>query len=249
MLKFFRTIRKKLIEQNKVRNYFFYAIGEILLVVIGILIALQVNNWNEERKAKLQNHRFLASLSEELSNNIEILTAYEIRLQKIADDTYRYLEIINGNNIPHDTTIVNLTRDVGPIFKIEISKTAINDIIRSGSLDEIEDSHLKKSIQLIPIQNEDLENRQNTLENLWLSSIGPYYHKNSSLISMFPNIGGYDLPESKYAIDINAFYKNRDFTNILVARLNLLSRIKRLTSDAVEGLTNINNDINKHINK
>jgi hypothetical protein len=47
MLKFFRTIRKKLIEQNNVRKYMLYAIGEILLVVIGIFIALQVNNWNE----------------------------------------------------------------------------------------------------------------------------------------------------------------------------------------------------------
>jgi len=49
MLKFFRTIRKKLIEEDNVRKYLLYAIGEILLVVIGILIALQVNNWNEAR--------------------------------------------------------------------------------------------------------------------------------------------------------------------------------------------------------
>jgi hypothetical protein len=47
MLKFFRTIRKKLIEEYNVRKYLLYAIGEILLVVIGILIALQVNNWND----------------------------------------------------------------------------------------------------------------------------------------------------------------------------------------------------------
>jgi len=53
MLKFFRTIRKKLIEEDNVRKYLLYAIGEILLVVIGILIALQVNNWNEERKLNL----------------------------------------------------------------------------------------------------------------------------------------------------------------------------------------------------
>jgi len=50
MLKFFRKIRKKLIEQQNVRKYTLYAIGEILLVVFGILIALQINNWNEERK-------------------------------------------------------------------------------------------------------------------------------------------------------------------------------------------------------
>ena len=66
MLKFFRTIRKKLIEQSKVRNYFFYAIGEILLVVIGILIALQVNNWNEERKLNLLEVSYYESLLQDL---------------------------------------------------------------------------------------------------------------------------------------------------------------------------------------
>jgi len=49
MLRFFRTIRKKMIEQENVSKYLLYAIGETLLVVIGILIALQVNNWNEVR--------------------------------------------------------------------------------------------------------------------------------------------------------------------------------------------------------
>lgn len=50
MLVFFRKIRQKLLSQNRVTQYLAYAIGEIILVVIGILIALQVNNWNENRK-------------------------------------------------------------------------------------------------------------------------------------------------------------------------------------------------------
>ncbi|NVK48582.1 MAG: hypothetical protein HWE09_02360 [Cyclobacteriaceae bacterium] len=60
MLHFFRTIRKKLIEQDKVRNYIWYALGEIFLVMIGILLALQVNNWNSERldrKTSIEYHK------------------------------------------------------------------------------------------------------------------------------------------------------------------------------------------------
>ena len=47
MIKFFRNIRLNLMETGKTGNYFKYAIGEIILVVIGILIALQINNWND----------------------------------------------------------------------------------------------------------------------------------------------------------------------------------------------------------
>ncbi len=50
MIKFFRKIRQKLLSENKLSTYLLYAIGEIILVVIGILIALQINNWNEEKK-------------------------------------------------------------------------------------------------------------------------------------------------------------------------------------------------------
>ena len=53
MLRFLRHIRKKLMEQNKISSYLFYAIGEIALVMIGILLALQVNNWNEQRKNRM----------------------------------------------------------------------------------------------------------------------------------------------------------------------------------------------------
>ena len=53
MIKFFRKIRQNLLMENKTGKYFKYAVGEILLVVIGILIALQLNNWNEKRKTKI----------------------------------------------------------------------------------------------------------------------------------------------------------------------------------------------------
>ena len=59
MLRFFRLIRKKLVEEQKVRQYTWYALGEIFLVVIGILIALQINNWNEERKNRKQEEAIL----------------------------------------------------------------------------------------------------------------------------------------------------------------------------------------------
>lgn len=66
MLKFFRRIRKQLLNDSQVKKYIIYAIGEILLVVIGILLALQINNWNESRKTKATAHEYLQNIRNDI---------------------------------------------------------------------------------------------------------------------------------------------------------------------------------------
>ena len=73
MIKFFRRIRQRLLTENKFYKYLLYAFGEIVLVVIGILIALQINNWNEEQKNKVIEQQLLTSLLLELETNLTIL--------------------------------------------------------------------------------------------------------------------------------------------------------------------------------
>ena len=70
MIKFFRTIRKDLMEQNKTGKYLKYAIGEIVLVVIGILIALSINNWNESRKLEQKKQELVLNLIDDFQENI-----------------------------------------------------------------------------------------------------------------------------------------------------------------------------------
>ena len=69
MIKFFRQIRYDLMEKNKTGRYFKYAIGEIILVVIGILIALSINNWNSNRIQKQKESLLLSELNNEFKAN------------------------------------------------------------------------------------------------------------------------------------------------------------------------------------
>ncbi|MEB2774194.1 hypothetical protein SYJ56_02690 [Algoriphagus sp. D3-2-R+10] len=71
MIKFFRKIRQSLLHDNKFSKYLLYAIGEIILVVIGILIALQINTWNEWRKDRIKEDNILHDLAKNIEINIQ----------------------------------------------------------------------------------------------------------------------------------------------------------------------------------
>jgi len=104
MIKFFRKIRQRLLTENKFSKYLLYAIGEIILVVIGILIALQINNWNEVRKTEQRLNNFLTEIQNDLSDDIlkanDFIEDYiakdsilrNIRLDKISFSREKYIE-------------------------------------------------------------------------------------------------------------------------------------------------------------
>ena len=77
MIKFFRKIRQNMIKENRVSKYMLYALGEIILVVIGILIALQINNWNENRKANIIEKNFFENILVDLKKDEEKLNYYK----------------------------------------------------------------------------------------------------------------------------------------------------------------------------
>ena len=81
MLTFFRRIRKGLLGEGATRKYLLYAIGEITLVVIGILIALQINNWNEWRSDRITESEVLLELTKNMEMNIAKLEGLLIQIE------------------------------------------------------------------------------------------------------------------------------------------------------------------------
>ncbi|WP_207764272.1 DUF6090 family protein [Hanstruepera neustonica] len=110
MIKFFRHIRYNLMSENKTGKYLKYAIGEIILVVIGILIALQINNWNEERKVDFEVVKTLAEIRSNLIS--DSLSIRETRIKKVEDINiqYRVIHELENNNIPYDSINYHLGR-------------------------------------------------------------------------------------------------------------------------------------------
>ncbi|NVK48267.1 MAG: hypothetical protein HWE09_00770 [Cyclobacteriaceae bacterium] len=87
MISFFRKIRQKLLQQNRITRYLTYAVGEIILVTLGILIALQMNSWKEERQHHLSEQTFYKTILDDLGNDqkkLEQLTKfYNSRIENL----------------------------------------------------------------------------------------------------------------------------------------------------------------------
>lgn len=102
MIKFFRHIRRNMISQKSISRYLLYAIGEILLVVIGILIALQVNNWNEENKMRLREHALLSEIRDNLATTRSAIVR-SLELNRENMDRYQFLAETLENKEPYTT--------------------------------------------------------------------------------------------------------------------------------------------------
>jgi hypothetical protein len=147
MIKFFRKIRQNLLLENKTGKYFKYAIGEIVLVVIGILIALSINNWNEERKERKLESKFIELLEQDLSADSENLA----ELVKTSDASVLSKNLIldyqDGKILKPDSLSTHFLRAVfHGIPSFVPNKGAIEDIQNAGGLSLIKNKAVSNQI-------------------------------------------------------------------------------------------------------
>jgi hypothetical protein len=164
MIKFFRKIRHKLLSENRWNKYLIYAIGEIILVVIGILIALQINNWNENRKqqikAKLNYHEVLADLDRERVHANFIINKFEDQRQAYKE----YLNSFANEKISRKTMYNRLLQLNMEGFPINSNTSMIESLQNSGEIilipQEIRNKliNLRRQQQKITV-DEGLDNR------------------------------------------------------------------------------------------
>ncbi len=142
MLTFLRKIRKSLIDSGSAQKYLFYAIGEIALVVIGILIALQINNWNEERKDREMEKKLILELHGNLRSDI-IFFKDQIDIQMgIIDQINTIITYLETNLSFADT--LNTSR-VGYLEQFQVNRSAYETIKNIG-LEKLTSKVLKNEV-------------------------------------------------------------------------------------------------------
>jgi Family of unknown function (DUF6090) len=194
MIKFFRRIRYDLMEQNKTGKYLKYAIGEIVLVVIGILIALQINNWNENKKSARLAETYIKDIRQDLIKDTIMFNAAIKRAKQTIAKNKAILNIKQPNSISKDSLYSMLT------------------VFHSMRIYQINNSTYLKLLNTSFLDS-------NVFNNLF-SSINTYYTKEYNTYSEYIE---WDKERSIYIMDNNFFgnYKNTlDITSLLPEHSN-----------------------------
>jgi hypothetical protein len=164
MLKFFRKIRQNLLMENKTGKYIKYALGEIVLVVIGILIALSINNWNEKEKSRDSEKLLLTNLKEEFNFNLIQLKQTK---NQIDNSTGQLVKLINLFGTKTDTLGIDYLNKLindglwGPMLKS--NQDIFNSIYDNGKMDLVSNPELRKMLLAWGSQLEHFEHTQKNM--------------------------------------------------------------------------------------
>jgi hypothetical protein len=147
MLVFFRKIRKAVFEEGRIGNYLLYAVGEIILVVIGILIALQINTWNEERKTRRLESIYYCKLLEDVRLDQLLLKTLAAENDDRIKGNNRLISLLQAKRPSRKAVMLAMRETIAKTtFTFKPSMSAFEDIKSSGNLSILSDVALKDKL-------------------------------------------------------------------------------------------------------
>ena len=160
MIKFFRKIRQKLLSENKFSKYLIYAIGEIVLVVIGILIALQINNWNKTQKLRNLELKYLHNLRTDIELNIDEINKYLDTRNSSIESANKVLEYYEGKPLEDLNDLNFHATNVYIWYKFTLHDNSYQELVNSGNLAIISNDSIKNGLLNLQALYKKLKNEE-----------------------------------------------------------------------------------------
>ena len=231
-MKLFRNIRRKLLISGKIKSYLIYALGEILLIVIGILIAWKINNLNEIRKNKIVQVKIYESLYEELNTNLNVLdktiVGYSNTILSL-ENTLNYVGL-------HPNKLTQETKDIIVHIKFKTTNLrdkSLNSVNMTDKFQFLENDSLAELIAQYPSKLKTFENQEAKINNIVENRLKPIIEKHVSLIDLFPN-------DNKNYKNIKLFGQKSNYIQLLNSKDYQNSVIDQLMQTQIQ----LNNGIN-----
>ena len=239
MIKFFRQIRYKLMNENKTSRYFKYAIGEIVLVVIGILIALQINNWNENKKDRVFELKMLKEIRNEIIHDTAYFNMIKSRAQELNEGATGLIQYLDVPNPPLDSIIKYRSKILGFQF---IYRKGAYEALKTTGIDKISNDSLRLKLTnyydfILPRTSILLDNRIEFMYN-WNSHM-----KEIAELQIVKDSTGFRTLE----YNPKSIYKNTKAAEILKDYYEVGSRGVRRINNVIENSEDVLQRLNSEL--
>ncbi len=213
-----KRVRRSLSEENDFKRYSRYAIGEVVLLVIGVLIALQINNWNQERRNNKIRLEILENLSEEFEMNKEELAFNAEMANGIANSTFILLEMMGPDYERFDPLIVDSLLSVAFLTPNFLpNRGALTDLLNSGKLNYLKSDVLRSYLVSWDAYIDAASEYGNDIEKTMTLIVLPYLFDKVSIrnIDRKYSPGNRALTASPFKVDNRKILNDLSFENMM----------------------------------
>ncbi len=204
-------------EKNKTGKYLKYAIGEIILVVIGILIALSINNWNNDKVSQSESNEFNQRLLAEIDKNLELADNKIIRIKNMMNSSRGILDLFNKQLEEDDLKLLDsLINESIQGVKTEFIVGTLNEGMNTGKVALINSNELKSKIYGLPSNIEYVGDYDDTFSIYLGEILQPFLYDNFNYRRMDNKYSGLKVGPSKFKTERNrTLLENEKFENLI----------------------------------
>jgi len=229
MIKLFRNLRQEQLKDQKLKMYLLYALGEIFLIVVGILIALQISNWNEKKKARLQGEEMISEIKNGIASDIVELDKFLANQQQVLGSQWRVSKWLKNERPFTDSLKQHLSKAyISTDYSINYSGY---ETLKRFGLKRVENDSLRASISQLyevkyPTYLKFINIYQYFLENL-LSENPKHFNELKYVGSVMRPRDPVNLKRDKeYAYQFNTL---KNFNELLIYQSSVLKRDMQAT--------------------
>ena len=247
MTPFFNQIRHKLANDNEFLKYSRYAIGEILLVVVGILIALQINNWNSHRLEEKNITNYYERIIVELDQETKMAMSTKIKLDSLIHKSKRALTIIDSKNTDSINVLQTLLGATATTWDVDYQFPITKEFVSQNYLSKIKKDTVKMYFEYLVSLFDNSERTRDYNSTQYISTIEPFFIKNI-------NYSEVALPEYRKGLiqggpktNYEALFSNLELWNVITFKLELLTSESRTLDGAIKSFNLIKENLKKEL--
>lgn len=239
MIKFFRKIRQKLLSENKFSKYLLYALGEIILVVMGILMALQINNWKQKQENLKKVNKYLTEIKQNIKadiHRIDELDRFNIQKSKSLKQAISHYYNLEQDLKYKDTiSALIVSGEISRTGSFRVSTHGIEALLGSGEINLIADS-IRIKINSYYEQVNRITSTNNRIVSLTRETIQDKLVKQVFDRAMIAHLANVDIAQSNYEGNPK-FMVNNDIPNDLLFLSTIINfHIEALAQIKIKGL-------------